>query len=81
MTVAAQEQSAVKALALPKDARERLAQRLLESLDVPEEKISRAEWNRLWKAELEKRLGEMKSGKVKGITATKVMADLRAKYD
>jgi putative addiction module component (TIGR02574 family) len=80
MTVAAQKQLAEKALALPKEARERLAHQLLESLDSPGEKISRKEWNRLWKAELEKRLEEMKSGKVKGIPGAKVMAELRAKY-
>ncbi len=80
MTVAAQKQIAEKALALPKEARERLAQQLLESVDPPEEKLSRREWNRLWKAELERRLEEMESGKVKGIPAEKVMAELRAKY-
>jgi len=80
MTVAAQNEIASKALALPKEARERLAHQLLESLDPSEEKISRKEWNRLWKAELEKRLEEMESGKVKGIPAAKVMAELRAKY-
>ncbi|HEY0257141.1 MAG TPA: addiction module protein [Candidatus Methylacidiphilales bacterium] len=80
MTVAAKKEIASKALALPKEARERLAQQLLESLDPPEEKISPKEWTRLWKAELGKRLEEMESGKVKGIPAKKVMAELRAKY-
>ena len=80
MTATAQKEIASKALALPKEARERLAHQLLESLDPPEEKISRKEWNRLWKAELETRLEEMESGKVKGIPAAKVMAELRAKY-
>ncbi len=80
MTVAAQKQLVEKVLALPKEARERLAHQLLESLHPPEEKISRKEWNRLWKTELERRLEEMESGKVKGIPAEKVMAELRAKY-
>jgi putative addiction module component (TIGR02574 family) len=80
MTAAAQKQIVEKALALPKKARERLAHRLLESVDPPEEKISRKEWNRLWKAELERRIEEMESGKDKGIPAEKVMAELRAKY-
>ena len=80
MTAAAQKQIVEQALALPKNARERLARQLLKSLHPPEEKISRKEWNRLWKAELERRLYEMESGKVKGIPAEKVMAELRAKY-
>ena len=80
MTAAAKKEIASKALALPEEARERLANQLLESLDPPEEKISRKEWNRLWKAELERRLDEMESGKVKGIPAARVLAELRAKY-
>jgi putative addiction module component (TIGR02574 family) len=80
MTAAAQKEIEQKALALPKKARDRLVHKLLELVDPPEEKLSRKEWNRLWKAELEKRLEEMESGKVKGIPAAKVMAELRAKY-
>jgi putative addiction module component (TIGR02574 family) len=80
MTAAAQKQVVEKALALPKQVRARLVRRLFLSLEPPEEKISRKEWNRLWKIELEKRLEEMESGKVKGIPADKVMAQLRAKY-
>jgi len=80
MTVAAQHEIVKKALTLPKKARDRLVHKLLELDDPPEEKISRKEWNRLWKAELEKRVKEMESGKVKGIPAEKVMAELRAKY-
>jgi putative addiction module component (TIGR02574 family) len=80
MTVAVQKQIAIQALALPKKARERLAHQLWESLEPPEEMISQKEWGRLWKIELEKRLEEMESGKVKGIPASKVMAELRAKY-
>jgi len=80
MTVAAQKQIVEKALSLPKGLRRRLAHQLLDSLEQPEEKISSREWTRLWKAELEKRSEEMESGKVKGIPASKVMAELRAKY-
>ena len=80
MTATAQKQIAAKALALPKRARASLARQLLESLNPPEEKLSRKEWNRLWKVELEKRAVEMRSGKVKGIPAAQIMAELRAKY-
>jgi putative addiction module component (TIGR02574 family) len=80
MTIAAQKQFAAKALALPRQARARLAHQLLESLDPPEEKISKKEWTRLWKIELEKRIEELESGKVKAIPAAQVMAELRAKY-
>jgi putative addiction module component (TIGR02574 family) len=67
MTVAAQKQIVEKALALPKKARAQLAHQLWESLDPPEEKLSRKEWNEAWKAELEKRIAEVESGKVKCI--------------
>jgi len=50
------------------------------SVNPPEAKPSRKEWSRLWKIELEKRAEEMRSGKVKGIPAAQVMAELRAKY-
>jgi putative addiction module component (TIGR02574 family) len=80
MTVAAQKQVVEKALALPKKARAQLAHQLLESLQPAEEKISRKEWNRLWRAEALKRLKELESGKVKAIPGDRVMAELRAKY-
>ncbi len=80
MTAPAQKKIVDKVFAFPKEAREQLAQQLLESLDPPQEKISKKEWNRLWKAELERRIGEMESGRDKGIPAEKVMAELRAKY-
>jgi putative addiction module component (TIGR02574 family) len=83
MTLAAQKEIAAKALALPKKFRASLARQLLESLDSPEpaeEKLSRKEWSRAWSTELERRMEEMRSGKVKGIPARQVMAELRAKY-
>ncbi len=80
MTVAAQKQVMEKALALPKKARQRLAKELWKSLEPDEEKLSPKEWSRAWKAELEKRVDEVRSGKVKTIPAARVMAELRAKY-
>jgi putative addiction module component (TIGR02574 family) len=81
MTAAAQKQIMQKALALPRKARLSLKHQLEKSLDTDsEEKISKKEWNRAWKAEIERRAGELKSGKVKAIPAAQVMAELRAKY-
>ncbi|HEV3272262.1 MAG TPA: addiction module protein [Candidatus Methylacidiphilales bacterium] len=65
MTVAAQKQVVEKALALPKKARESLAKQLWKSLEPNEEKISRKEWNGAWKVELEKRIADIESGRVK----------------
>jgi putative addiction module component (TIGR02574 family) len=80
MTAAAQKEILVKALSLPKKARARLASQLLESLNPPGETLSRKEWSQAWKSEIEKRADEMRTGKVKGIPAAQVMAELRAKY-
>ena len=80
MTVAAQKQVVEKALALPKKVRERLVKQLIESLDTPEQKLSKKEWSRLWKNELNKRVEELESGKGKAISGTQVMAEMRAKY-
>jgi putative addiction module component (TIGR02574 family) len=76
MTVAEQKQIVAEALALPKEARARLARLLWESLDLPKGKLS----NKEWKIELEKRIEEMRTGKVKGIPGAQVMAELRVKY-
>jgi putative addiction module component (TIGR02574 family) len=65
MTAAAQKQVVEKALALPKRARAQLAHQLWESLEPVAEKISRKEWSQAWKAELEKRIADIDSGKVK----------------
>ena len=80
MTVAAQKNLTEKALALPRKARASLAQLLIKSLNDPEEELTPREWDRVWKAELKKRIEEVRSGKVKTIPADGVMAELRAKY-
>ncbi len=80
MTAAAQEQIIAKALALPKKVRSRLIGQLQKSLEAPEERLSKKEWNKAWKAEIEKRVDELRTGKVKAIPASQVMAELRAKY-
>jgi putative addiction module component (TIGR02574 family) len=80
MTAAAQKQLTEKVLGLPKKVRARLAGLLIKSLDEPVEQLSPKEWKRAWKAELEKRIEDVRSGKVKTIPADRVMAELRAKY-
>ena len=70
MTITAQKEIEAKALTLPKKARERLALQLWKSLEPVAEKISRKEWNQAWKNELEKRIADIDSGKVKCIPYT-----------
>jgi putative addiction module component (TIGR02574 family) len=71
---------AKQALALPGKDRAQLASLLFRSLDAPGEKLSRKEWSNAWKSELERRLEDLRSGKVAAIPAGQVMAELRAKY-
>ena len=63
-----------KALKLSRRERARLAQRLLSSLDQEAD----ADTEQLWLEEAERRLGELKSGKVAGIPAEKVIKKARS---
>ncbi len=63
-----------KALKLTRRERARLAQRLLSSLD---QEID-ADAEKFWLEEAERRLGELKSGKVAGIPAEKVIKKARS---
>ena len=63
-----------KALRLPRRERARLAQRLISSLDSEVD----ADVDELWLQEAERRLGELKSGKVAGIPAVKVIRKARS---
>jgi len=63
-----------EALSLPHSARALLANDLLESLD---EKPDQREIDALWAAEAERRLEEIKSGKVKCIPGDVVMRRVR----
>jgi putative addiction module component (TIGR02574 family) len=76
MTAAAQKEIVQKALALPKKARENLVLRLHKSLEESAGRISRKEWNRAWKAELEKRITDIDTGKVKCVPYTEVRKKL-----
>jgi len=63
-----------KALKLSPRKRARLAQRLISSL----EREVDADAEKLWREEAERRLGEIKSGKVAGIPAEKVIRKARS---
>src|SRR3989441_6829831 len=63
-----------KALKLSPRERARLAQRLISSL----EREVDANAEKLWRQEAERRLGEIKSGKVAGIPAEKVIRKARS---
>jgi putative addiction module component (TIGR02574 family) len=63
-----------KALKLSPRERARLAQRLISSL----EREVDADAKKLWRQEAERRLGEIKSGKVAGIPAEKVIRKARS---
>lgn len=63
------------ALRLPTDARARLAERLLSSLE-PE---CDADAEALWLAEAERRLNEIEQGEVRTIPADDVIAEMRSR--
>ena len=61
---------------LPIEDRAELASFLIESLDQGADSDAEAAWD----AELARRAEEIRTGKVVGVPAEKVFADLRAKY-
>lgn len=63
-----------EAMKLSRRQRARLAQRLLSSLDPEVD----ADAERLWLAEAERRLADLKSGKVAAIPAERVLRKVRA---
>jgi putative addiction module component (TIGR02574 family) len=63
-----------RALKLPRRERARLAQRLITSLDSEVD----VDVDKLWLQEAERRLAELKSGKVAGIPAERVIRKARS---
>ncbi len=63
-----------QALKLPARSRARLAERLIASLD----EAADADAERVWIAEAERRVGELASGKVKAVPASRVFRKARA---
>ena len=70
------EEIAEEALSLPSEARALLADRLVESLDPAEDGYI----HKLWAAEGNRRLQELRSGQVTGIPGEEVFARLWQKY-
>ena len=71
MTVAAKK-IVKQALALSESERAKIVSELLKSLSDDEENIPQDEWDEAWKKELEKRIDEIESGKVKCIPYAEV---------
>ena len=63
-----------RALRLPRRERARLAQRLISSLDQEVD----PDVDKLWLQEAERRLRELKAGKVAGVPAEKVVRKVRS---
>jgi len=66
------------ALELPREAREEVIRQLLLSIDPGEENLSPEKWEKAWAEEVDRRIREMREGKVKGIPAADVFASGRA---
>ena len=63
-------------MSLPSDMRTALVGRLLESLNVPTQR----EVDRLWAEEAERRIKEVRSGKVSTIPGEQVFEDIRRQF-
>jgi len=70
------EQIAEAALSLPNEARARLADRLVESLDP----IEAGHIHQLWAAEAKHRLDDVRSGRVKTIPGKEALAKVRRSF-
>ena len=71
------EQLAADAMKLPVRDRVRLAQQLVSTLDENIEAALEKEIEELWFAEAERRLEELRSGRVRGITAADAFRNAR----
>ena len=65
-----------EALELPADARIGLVDRILESLNLP----TRADIDKMWAEEAERRIAEIERGEVKLIPGEEVFAKIRRQY-
>ncbi len=61
------------ALSLPRKSRGKLAAELLESLEDDSKPLTEEEWNAAWLPEIERLDHELKSGKVKPISAKEAL--------
>lgn len=78
MDVVTDEEVFGAALAMSDARRAHLAHLLYTSLDdEPEEQLTQAEWEEAWVEEAERRLAQMREGKVKGIPGEQAFASVR----
>ncbi|MFH1561975.1 MAG: addiction module protein [Nitrospirota bacterium] len=63
-------------MSLPSDMRTTLVDRLIESLNVPTQR----EVDRLWAEEAERRIEEVRSGKVSTIPGNQVFDEIRGRF-
>jgi putative addiction module component (TIGR02574 family) len=71
------EQLAADAMKLPVRQRVRLAQQLVSTLDEDIETATESEIEKLWFAEAERRLEELRSGSVQGVSAEDAFRNAR----
>jgi len=65
-------------LALPSQARERIARDLIISLDKADEQLPQQEWDAAWQEEIQKRVDDIDSGNVTLFSHNEVMNSLKA---
>src|SRR4051794_6287566 len=67
-------------LSWPYERREQLADKLEASLHPPgDEGLTREEWEKAWGDEIDQRIDDLKTGRVKGIPAEQVRAEIKAR--
>ncbi len=67
----------IRALELPRAERQALAQRLMESLDEPEDEVlSEAEWKAAWAEEIEARIARYERGETTARDWREALADI-----
>ena len=66
-----------KALRLPLRERSELAAKLLRSLDDEEKELSPEEWERVWSAEIKRRLRDIDEGRTKTIDGDEALRRAR----
>ena len=68
-------------LALAPKTRARVAHRIIASLDEAVEGLGEADWEAAWVEESERRLADMREGRVNGIPGEQVFARARARLN
>ena len=71
------EEIVAAAMELDPQAREKIIREILLRLDPGEENLSPEEWEKAWVAECERRLADLRSGKVKAVPGEEVFARAR----